>query len=122
MNIHEATSDIVTEGEAFFAKLKSVIGPATVKTVQNDFHTAESAAWTYIKTNGLEDLYALAIVLLKGPAGVGGWSDLLAALLKQATADGKQIAAGAVAVVAAQAQADGIVSGNVAAPMATPAQ
>lgn len=120
-NLHDATADFITDIDAFAAKVKAVLGPQTIKTVQNDFHVVESAAWTYIKANGLEDLYNLAMTLLAGPAGTAGWGDLLATLLKQTVTDGKQLTQGTIAIVAAQAQADGILKGAVAAPMATPA-
>lgn len=110
------TNEIIAEFEAVFAKVKAALTPA-VETVEADAEAIGSATLSYIKANGLEDLYQLALTIVGGAVAGTPWTATLAAVAAQGITDGKQLEQGAVAVVAAQAQADLISAGKLLAPV-----
>lgn len=106
---------LIAEIESIVAKWKTepVIG-----TVVTDVEEAAVATVSYIKANGLQDLYQLALIAVTALAPGASWGAMLASLEAQAIADGKTLVAGATAVVAAQAQADLIAAGKLLPPAA----
>lgn len=120
-NIHDIFATIKSE----VSKAEAALLPATtVKTVQNDFHdtvnVVQSTAASVIKANGWTPVYAAAKDILAGIIGTSPWGDVLAAVTAEAVKIGLQLKAAEIAAITAQAQADGIITGLVAAPMATP--
>jgi hypothetical protein len=109
--------DIIAKAEALLADLKAHFAPE-IKTVQNDFHDVVNAADTYIKANGLQDLYQIALTLVSAAAPGASWIATVASIEAQAVTDGKKIVQGATAIVAAQAQADLIAAGKLLPPVA----
>lgn len=112
------TNSVLTWIETEWAKIKS---STAVQTAEADVENIGGAGWAWIKTNGLTDLYQLALTLVAAAVPGASWTALLASLTAQATADGKQLIAGAEAVVAAQAQADLISAGKLLPPVAAAA-
>lgn len=111
------TNSIIADIESLIAKLKESIAPA-VETAETDVVAAGKSALDYIKVNGLQDLYQIALTLISGATAGAPWAGTLAAIASQAAADGKDIITGAEAVVAAQAQADLIAAGKLLPPAA----
>jgi hypothetical protein len=112
------TNAIIADAEALVEKIKAEFSPA-VKIAENDAHDIVSKAWTYIKTNGLEDAYQIALTIVGGAVAGTPWVTTLAAVEAAVVEGGKAIEKGAVAVVAAQAQADLISVGTLLPPVAT---
>lgn len=111
------SNPIIIEIETLLGKLKAAVTPA-VETAEADVVSAGKATLDYIKTNGLQDLYQLALTAVAAAVPGASWTAVLASIEAQAVADGKQLASGATAVVAAQAQADLIAAGKLLAPAA----
>jgi hypothetical protein len=107
------TAALIADAEALLAKLKAEFSPE-IKVAENDAHAIVSDAASYIKTNGLQDLYQIALTLVGGMAPGASWATVLTSIVTQATADGKTLLAGAEGVVAAQAQADLLAAGKAA--------
>lgn len=107
--------------EHLLAEIKSIITKwetvPVVNTVVIDIEEAATATINYIKANGLQDLYQLALLAVTALAPGASWGAMLASLEAQALADGKKLVAGATAVVAAQAQADLIAAGKLLPPV-----
>lgn len=104
----------------FIAELKSLVtkweGEPVIGTVITDVVNAGEAAASYVKANGLQDLYQLALIAVAALAPGASWEGMLVALEAQALADGKTLVKGATAVVSAQAQADLIAAGKLLPP------
>lgn len=107
----------VNELKDLIEQVEAAILPAK-KAIENEAHALENTAWTYIKTNGLHDLYQIAVSAVQAATAAQPWGEVLAFIEQQALAEGKQLLQGAVALVAAQAQADLIAGGKIAAPVA----
>ena len=90
------------------------------KTVETDVEEAGSATWAYIKTNGLHDLYQIALTLVAAAVPGASWTGVIASIEAQALSDGKQLASGSAAILAAQAQADLLAAGKLLPPVAAP--
>lgn len=112
------TNAIEAKIDQWIADFKAAITPA-VTVVEADAETIGKASLSFIKTQGLQDLYKLALTLVGSAVAGAPWTATLAAITTAAVADGKEVAQGAVAVVAAQAQADLIAAGTLLPP-ATP--
>jgi hypothetical protein len=116
------TNEIETEIEAVVADVKTELTEIKteltpeIKTAENDAKAIGSAALSYIQTNGLTDLYAIATSVLTSIASGTAWSTVLSTVVTQGEAAGITIAKGAESVVVAQAQADLIAAGTLAAP------
>lgn len=113
------TLAIITDIESLLGELKTALTPAA-ETAEADVKAVTSTAWTYIKSNGLTDLYQIALTAVEAALPGASWVTTLAAIEAQAIADGKQLISGATAVVAAQAQADLIAAGKLLPPVAAP--
>ncbi len=112
---------VFEEMERLIAKGKAMLSSeaqAEVKAVENEAHTIITDAVSYIKANGLHDLETLAITFVSALVPGASWSAMLGALKTQAVADGVTLVEGAEAVVAAKVQADLLVQGKIAAPVA----
>jgi hypothetical protein len=107
------SNEVVTWLKSELAKFE---GSTAVKTVETDVEAAGTSAVSYIKTNLLTELYTLGKSLLLGAATGTSWATLAATLLAQGEAAGLTIAKGAETIVLAQAQADLIAAGSLAAP------
>lgn len=110
------SNEVVTWLKTELAKFEA--SPVVI-TVETDVEQAGTSALAYIKTNGLQDLYAFATTLLAGIATGTPWGVLLTSLTAQAITAGITLAKGAEGVVLAQAQADLIAAGKIAAPVAS---
>lgn len=110
------TNKLIADIKAIIAEFEADATP-----VENDVKAIGSSALSYIETNGLQDLYQIALSAVAGAVAGAPWAATLATIESQAVTAGKSIEKGAVAVVAAQAQADLIAAGTVAAPTSTPA-
>lgn len=88
--------------------------------VEADVEQAATATVNYIKTNGLQDAYQIAMTVVAAALPGGTWTGVLASIEAQALAAGKALLSGSSAVLAAQAQADLIAAGKLIAPVATP--
>lgn len=104
--------------EAAIDLLHKIEGNPVVQTVVADAKDVESVSWNWLKTNGLQDLYQIALALVGAAVPGTNWTTILANIEAQAIADGKQLVAGASAVAAAQAQADLIAAGKLLPPVA----
>ena len=109
------SSALVTELKALLAKFEGEVEPVA-EEVKADAEAIGASALSYIKTNGLQDLYGIAKSVLAGIAIGTPWATVLAAVVTQGEAAGIAIAKGAEAVVVAQAQADLIAAGTIASP------
>ena len=109
-------SAIIDELKALITKFEDAIDPA-VDAAVTDAEVIGKSALDFIKTNGLQDLYQIALTVVGAAATGAPWAGTLAAITAQAVADGKTIITGAEAVVAAQAQADLIAAGKLLAPV-----
>lgn len=111
------TNAIITDIENWFDELKADLSSSTVvQTVESDVSALALSGWNYIKTNGLTDVYQLALTLLTGAAAGTAWGTLMSTLVTQAEAAGKSLLAGAESIVLGQAQADLIAAGKLIAP------
>lgn len=108
---------------AFLDKVKALIaefeGISEVQAVETDVQAIGSATLNYIKTNGLQDLYQIAMTLVAAALPGASWTGVLASIEAQAITDGKTLISGASAIVASQAQADLIAAGKLLPPVAT---
>ena len=106
-------------------KLKALIadieGAPVTEAIVADVETAGTATLNYIKTNGLQDLYQIALTVVGAALPGASWTGILASIEAQAVTDGKTLLAGSSAVVASLAQSDLIAAGKLLAPSATPA-
>ena len=109
------TLAIIAEIEAKLAELKASFSPE-IKTAENDLKAIGASALAYIDTNGLKDLYTIAMSVLTGAATGTPYTTVLASVVTQGEAAGISIAKGAEAVVVAQAQADLIAAGTLVSP------
>lgn len=107
------TSAIVTYLKAELAKFE---GNSTVETIETDAKAIGASALSYIKSNGLTDLYQIALAVLTGAATGTPWATIGATVVSQGEAAGISIAKGAESVVIAQAQADLVAQGALVAP------
>lgn len=110
--------EVVADAKALVAKLE---GNPVVQTVETDIEAAGSATINYIKTNGLQDLYQIALTLVAAALPGASWAGVLASIEAQAVTDGKQLVSGASAVVASMAQSDLIAAGKLLPPVSAPA-
>lgn len=108
---------IIEELKALLAKFEGEAAPV-VETVETDAEAIGMAAIGYIKTQGLQELYTIAKAALLGLAAGTPWGAVLAGVVTEGEAAGITIVKGAEAIVLAQAQADLIASGQLAAPVA----
>lgn len=113
MTIHDTIVGIENEIASIFSNAKA---SAIVKEVEEDAEAIGSATLNYIKDNGLQALYKMALGLLAGIASGTPWATVGAALVAQGEAAGITIAKGAEAIVLAQAQADLIAIGQITSP------
>lgn len=109
------TLAIITDIENLLAKLKADTAPE-VAAVETDVEAAGSAAWAYIKANGLTDLIAIAKSALLGVATGTSYATILATVVTEGESAGITIAKGAESIVVAAAQADLIAVGQLPAP------
>lgn len=109
------TAAIISEFETFLADLKAKFSPE-IKTAENDVKAIGASALSYIESNGLTDLYTIAMSVLTGAAAGTPYTTVLASVVTQGEAAGISIAKGAEAVVVAQAQADLIAAGTLVSP------
>ncbi len=98
---------------ALFSKAKE---STVVQTVETDAVAIGTATLNFIKTNGLTDLYNIALAALTGAATGTPWATIGATVVTQGEAAGISIAKGAESIVLAQAQADLIAAGTIVAP------
>lgn len=103
---------IYADAKALVAKIE---GSQIAQEAEKDVEAAGSATLNFIKTNGLQDLYQIALAVVSAMAGAP-WAATLASIETQAVTDGKQLIAGATATVASLAQADLIAAGKMIAP------
>lgn len=96
--------------------LTKIKGSAAVKTVETDVVAIGKSALSYIETNGLQDLYKIALAALTGAATGTSFTAIGATVLAQGEQAGIQIAKGAEGIVLAQAQADLVAAGSLASP------
>lgn len=108
---------IIEELKALLAKFEGEAAPV-VEAVEVDAEVIGKAAIDYIKAQGLQELYTIAKAALLGLATGTPWGAVLAGIVTEGEAAGITIAKGAEAIVLAQAQADLIASGHLAAPVA----
>lgn len=107
------TTAIVTWLEAKLAEFKA---NPEVQTVETKVEAIGSSALAYIKSNGLTDLYQIALSVLAGAATGTPWATIGATVVSQGETAGISIAKGAEGIVIAQAQADLIAQGTLASP------
>jgi len=103
------TIEVITWLENELAKLK---GNTVVKAVETDVTSIGSATLNYIKTNGLQDLYQIAVNVLTSVTIGSPWSGIISAVESQAVADGKSILAGSSTIVTSIAQSDLLAAGK----------
>jgi molybdopterin biosynthesis enzyme len=108
-----------SELDKWYNDFKTAITPA-LTVAETDAKAIGNSALTYIKTNGLQDLYQIALTVVGAAAPGASWATTLASIEAQAIAAGKTLLSGATAVVAAQAQADLIAAGTLLPPVSTP--
>lgn len=111
---------ILADAKALVAKIESEFSPQ-IKIAENDAKAIGAATLSFIETNGLKDLYTIAMTVLTNVASSTPWVTVLATVVSQGEAAGIAIAKGAESVVVSQAQADLIATGTIPAPVATPA-
>lgn len=107
------TNAFVTEVKALLAKFEA---NTEVQTIETDVKAIGVSALNFIKTNGLTDLYNIALSVLAGAATGTPWASIGATVVSQGETAGITIAKGAESIVIAQAQADLIAQGTLAAP------
>ena len=76
------TNAIVADAEALLAKLKAEFAPAEAVVV-SDAEAIGDAAFNYIKTNGLADLYKIATAALLGAATGTSWATIAASVVSR---------------------------------------
>ncbi len=109
---------------AFISEIKADIAALYNKFQDNPVvHEAETeakaigaSAANFIKTQGLTDLYQIALAALTGAATGTPWATIGATVVSQGEQAGIAIAKGAESIVIAQAQADLIADGKLIAP------
>jgi hypothetical protein len=104
---------IITYLKAELAKFES---NPDVETVETDAKAIGVSALNYIKSNGLTDLYNIALAALTSAATGTSFAAVAATVVSQGEAAGITIAKGAESVVLAQAQADLVAQGAIVAP------
>lgn len=109
--------EIIAYLKSELSKFETAINPAK-KIVENDLKAIGSSALNYIETNGLQDAYQIALTVVGAAAAGTPWTATLATIAAQAFTAGKSLEQGAIAVVAAQAQADLIAAGSLLPPVA----
>lgn len=108
---------IITEVEQIPDEIKQWFETSPlVQKVATEAEALELSGWNYIKTNGLQAGYQLAVELLTGAATGTPWLTLGADLLAKAEAAGIAILKGAESILLAQAQSDLIAAGQLIAP------
>ena len=107
-----------SELDKWYNDFKTAITPA-LSVAETDAKAIGDSALTYIKTNGLQDLYQIALTVVGAAVPGASWASTLASIETQAVAAGKLLVSGATAVVAAQAQADLIAAGTLLPPAST---
>ncbi len=112
------TNIILEDAKALVAKIEAEFAPA-VAGAESDLQQAGVATLNYIKANGLQDLYQIALTVVGAMLPGASWTAALASIETQAVADGKQILSGSTAVVASMAQSDLIAAGKLLPPVAT---
>jgi hypothetical protein len=112
------TNAIIADIKAGIAKLEAALAPAET-AVADDADAIGSATLNFIKTNGLQDLYQIAITVVGAMLPGASWTAALASIESQAVAAGKQLVSGSTAIVAALAQADLLAAGKSLAPGTT---
>lgn len=105
--------DLIAEIKALVAKFE---GNPVVKEVVTDIEDIGASSLNFIKTQGLADLYQIALAALAGAATGTPWAQIGATVIVQGEQAGIQIVKGAEAIVLAQAQADLIAQGKLASP------
>jgi hypothetical protein len=113
-------TEIVDDAKALAEKVESALTPAA-KVVETDAEAIGSATLNFIKANGLQDLYQIALTVVAAMVPGASWTAALASIESQAVADGKQIVQGATAIVAGMAQTDLIAAGKLLPPTAAAA-
>jgi len=108
-------SDIETWVEGL---IKKVQNSDVTTTIEQDAKDLLSTGVSYIETNGLQDLYQIALTLVAAATPGSSWTAVIASIEAQAVADGKALLKGAGSIVAAQAQADLIAAGKLLPPVA----
>lgn len=109
------TNSVLAWIEAKWAEIK---GSTAVETAIADAENIGGAGWAYVKTNGLTDIYQIALGVLAAAVPGASWVGILASVEAQAVTAGKALVTGAAAVVTAQAQADLISAGKLLPPVA----
>jgi hypothetical protein len=112
------TNAIMTELDSVVAKIKAEFAPETA-AVETDLKDIGTATLNYIKTNGLQDVYQIALTVVGAMVPGASWTAALASIESQAVAAGKTLASGASAIVAGMAQTDLIAAGKLLAPVAS---
>ena len=107
------TNAVISWLETQLDKLKS---NPVVETVETDAEAIGVSALNFIKTQGLQDLYNIAMSVLTGVATGTPWATVAATVVTQGETAGITIAKGAESIVLAQAQADLIAAGKLVAP------
>lgn len=110
-----SSSEVYTWLQNEVIKLEAAFGPE-VKAVEADAKAIGTATLNFIKTQGLQDLYQIALAALTGAATGTPWATVAATVVSQGEAAGMTIAKGAETIVLAQAQADLISAGKLIAP------
>lgn len=88
----------------------------TVHKAETEAKAIEHSAVDYISKNGLQAFYQICVAVLTGAATGTPWATVGATAVAQAEQAGIAIAKGAESIVLAQAQADLVAAGNLAAP------
>lgn len=110
-----SSSEVYTWLQNEITKLEAAFGPE-VKAVEADVEAIGAATLSFIKSQGLQDLYQIALAALTGAATGTPWATVAATVVSQGEAAGMTIAKGAETIVLAQAQADLISAGKLIAP------
>lgn len=107
--------DLVAELKSLLSRFEAA--PA-VQTVETDVKDIASASWNWLKTNGMQDVYQIALTLVGGALPGASWMATIASVEAQAVTDGIALVKGTGAIAAAQAQADLIAAGKLLPPAA----
>ena len=116
--IAQAFASIEEKIAAIFAEVKAT---PIVAAVETDIKTAGLATLNYVEKNGLQAAYQIALSVVAAATAGTPWGVIISAIETQALAAGKTLASGAGSILAAQAQADLVALGTIAAPASTPA-
>lgn len=106
---------ILDDAKALVAKIESEFSPA-VTVAETDLKDIGTTTLNYIKTNGLQDVYQIALTVVGAMAPGASWTAALASIESQAVAAGKTLIKGASAIVASIAQSDLIAAGKLLPP------